>query len=301
MPEQNYPPPSDDAGAFTTPRQLNRWLDKNPQGGKLKRIRKYFSMPTFEIADRWDGYSDIVTAFNFSAAKNFSLKLNFAAPESPNYALCISYRIGNVVTRYLVWDAEGSNLNQDLDVYSGQPILKNFRLEVWNTSQGISSSDATIRFDTSILGPYDYMWQQDMVEANNDPQVIDFWADAYTSDNPSNMVPPGAMFTEQIDDEWVYQIGVTVGFTYQLFFAGGNYKLYSYSGGVFTLEASSGDVPFVAATPDRPYYLRDAVGPQPPDPYPVPQPPDIVLFGFSTNPTFSMPLTFPDNAVSVAN
>ena len=172
MPAPIVPPPSTDSGALTTPRQLQRWLDPN-RITALQRAGTYLTLPVFTAANEWNGYSDIVTSFNVEATHNFSLR-NISAPSSPNYALCISYRVGDVVTRYLVWDAEGSNFNQTLTPYTGQRIKKNFRFEVWNTSQGASSQAAELTFETSVLQGFDYRWVSDAELKDNDGQVTDF-------------------------------------------------------------------------------------------------------------------------------
>ena len=74
MPLQTQPPylPT----ARVQPRQLNRWLDINAQNGALKRTQTFISLPTFtQAASSWNGYSDIVVAFNFEGDNNFALKV----------------------------------------------------------------------------------------------------------------------------------------------------------------------------------------------------------------------------------
>lgn len=182
MPEPIYPPPANEQ--ITQPRQLNRWLDKNPQGGSLRRVGKYITLPVFSAANVWGGWSQIVTSFNFEAPSNFSLKA-IVPPTNPNYVLCVSYRVGVAVTRYLLWDATGSNFDFDLTTYTGQPILKNFRLEVWDTSQGAASEATAQVFYTSVLGIKDYMWGSDSTLQATGAQITDFWADANTIIDPS--------------------------------------------------------------------------------------------------------------------
>lgn len=174
--EPNYPPPSNEEGAVIQPRQLNRWLDINPQGGALSRTHKYLTIPAFTSVDRWDGYSQIVTSFNCEAPNNFSLK-PFSAPANPNFVLCISYRVGETVTRYLLWDAVGSEMPY-FPLYEGQLIKKNFRLEVWNTAQGVASNASDIYIYTSVLGGKDYMYADDSVLKAFDAQVTNFWYNA---------------------------------------------------------------------------------------------------------------------------
>ena len=72
MPEQTYPPYS--TGGTVVPRQLIRWIDINPQGGSIQRTRGYVVMPAFAIQALWQGFSDIVLAFNFECLNNFSIK-----------------------------------------------------------------------------------------------------------------------------------------------------------------------------------------------------------------------------------
>jgi len=172
MPEQTYPPYA--TGAKTVPRQLNRWMDVNPQNGALQRTATYITLPAFaQSVSTWNGFSDIVFSFNFESPNKFALK-SFVSPVT-NYALTISYRYstgGGV--RYLLWDATGSNLNQNIPVYSGQIIANNFRLEVWNTSQGVASQSVPLSMFTSVKGQLDYRFGTDTVLVNDDGQVSAF-------------------------------------------------------------------------------------------------------------------------------
>jgi len=154
-------PPISDTGAWTWPRTLQRWLDINPVT-KLTRTSTYIVLPNFTTLNTWNGYSDIVASFNCEAPNNFSLSGTLSqVPLSVNYALCISYRVGSVVTRYLLWDAQGSKFNQTIPLYVGQPIKKNSRFEVWNTSQGVCSQATAVSFYTTKLGPQDYRYSGD--------------------------------------------------------------------------------------------------------------------------------------------
>ena len=163
MPDQSHPPYA--AGSKTIPRTLIRWLDVNPQNGSLRRCQTYLTLPAFTQANStWNGYSDIVASFNCEAPNNFSLTGVLSdIPANPNYTLCISYRVGGTVTRYVLWLATGSNMNQNIPLYNGQPIKKNFRFEVWNTSQGAASQGVAINFYTSVLQGVDYRYGNDNV------------------------------------------------------------------------------------------------------------------------------------------
>lgn len=79
MPQPLAPPFA--TGSITIPRQLQRWLDINPQGGQLTRSRYFLTLPSFSVSVNWVGVSDIVAAFNFEAPKNFSIPCSVnAAP-----------------------------------------------------------------------------------------------------------------------------------------------------------------------------------------------------------------------------
>lgn len=165
--EQSHPPYA--SGALTIPRQLERWLDINPQNGPLRRTETFITIPAFNVPYTWLGYSDIVVSFNFEAPNNFSLKSISGIINNPNFYLCISYRVGNIVTRYALWQNVGEVLFfSPPPLYIGQPIKKNFRLEVWSTSQGspaVSSSDSLLY--TSVKGNIDYRFGSDSNLTNN--------------------------------------------------------------------------------------------------------------------------------------
>jgi len=174
MPDQSHPPYV--AGAKTIPRTLIRWLDVNPQNGQLRRTQTYVTLPAFSQGySTWNGYSDIVASFNCESPNGFSI-VGIASdiPPTPNYALCISYRVGTKVTRYILWDATGSLLNQSIPYYTNQPIKKNFRFEVWNTSQGAASQSTPITFYTSVAGGQDYRYAVDSALVVADSETTAF-------------------------------------------------------------------------------------------------------------------------------
>lgn len=173
MPEPLHPPFA--SGALLSPRTLMRWLDVNPQGGPLTRTMTYLTLPVFNADVVWSGFSDIVTAFNFEASNNFSIKAGVGSLVTPNFTLCISYRVGSVVTRYIIWQAAGSVMDVNIPFYEGQLILKNFRFEVWSTTQGDASQATAINFFTSVSGQSDYRWGGDAALVGNDGQVVNFF------------------------------------------------------------------------------------------------------------------------------
>jgi len=173
MPDYNYPPLPTDTGAITIPRMLNRWLDVSYQQGPLRRCQTFITLPSFVTTEQFSSVSDIVASFNFEAPNNFVLTSVLFPPISSNYTLCISFRIGTVLTRYVLWQAAGTVFG-GFPPYNGQTILKNFRLEVWNTSQGPAVETVGATFYTSVLQPVDYRWGADAALSKNDGQQTAF-------------------------------------------------------------------------------------------------------------------------------
>jgi hypothetical protein len=133
MPIPSFPPFS--PGALVVPRELNRWLDINPQGGALTRARKYITVPGFSVSVNWLGWSDIVASYNYEAPNNFVLtSLVGELATNPNYLMAIMWKdnSGNV-HRYALWNGVGEKLYFTIPLYTGQLIMKNFRFEVWST------------------------------------------------------------------------------------------------------------------------------------------------------------------------
>lgn len=175
MPVPNSPPFV--STAIIQPRQLNRWLDINPQGGPLGRTQTFITLPAFNVAYVWKGYSEIVAAFNFEGPNNFSLTgLQSELPVSPNYLLCIMWSDSHLnVYRYSLWRGVGEVIYFNITPYTGQKIGKNFRFEVWSTATGNSSiNSANINFYTSVLGIYDYRFGNDAALVGNDGIVTNF-------------------------------------------------------------------------------------------------------------------------------
>lgn len=171
MPEQSHPPY--ESGALVIPRQLQRWLDVNPQNGPLRRTEKYISIPSFNIVHAWNGYSEIVGEYHFEAPNNFSLKIPHDGDVislGTNYTLCVSYvNSDNSVVRYSLIRGAGDIFYFDLPVYNGQLIKKNFRIEIWNTSQVTCSDTSTTNIYTSVLGSQDYRYGVDSVLKQANP------------------------------------------------------------------------------------------------------------------------------------
>lgn len=161
-------------GAITIPRTLMRWLDVNYQGGPLTRTMTYITLPVFQANVEWNDYSDIVSAFNYESPNGFTLKAAQGLVDSANYTLCISYRVGNTLTRYIIWEAPGTVFNQDIPFYQGQPIKNNFRFEIWSTSNGNINQTSPVTFYTSVWGDEDYRYGTDTALISNDGQVTDF-------------------------------------------------------------------------------------------------------------------------------
>lgn len=171
MPEQSHPPYAD--GALVIPRQLQRWLDVNPQNGPLRRTEKYISVPSFDVDHVWNGYSEIVGEYHFEAPNNFSLKIPHDGDVidiNTNYTMCVSYvNSDHTVVRYSLIRGTGDLFYFTLEPYAGQLIKKNFRIEIWNTSQVTCSETLVTNIYTSVLGDQDYRYGVDSALKQADP------------------------------------------------------------------------------------------------------------------------------------
>ena len=101
----------------------------------ITKTNGYAVIPAFDyLAPVWNGASQIVTQFNYSADKNFVLRETPIKPHPyplPNYVPVIRYRIGAVATRYKLW-AFADEILQEVPYYKGQVIKKNFVIEIWS-------------------------------------------------------------------------------------------------------------------------------------------------------------------------
>jgi len=282
MPEQSYPPYAD--GALIVPRQLYRWIDINPQGGRLQRTMSYITLPAFTATKAWGGVTEIVASFNFECPNNFSLRnvtglpvnavgtVLTSYPTSPNYTLCISYRVGTKLTRYMIWSGDGTVLPGSV-VYTGQPILKNCRFEIWNTSKGLATESTTYNFYTSVRGKYDYRYGSDAALVANDGQVTNF----ASSSSFNNLITDGT--TSSNPFFFVTCVPGTLHYYYQ-----GNSTQLQYSAPSSTILTSSGSF--------TPYSADLAV---------YPAVPNGTLMTTAIYTSIPLPLTFPTNSVSVTN
>lgn len=161
--------------ATQQPRQLQRWLDINPQGGALQRTQTYITLPVFSVAVSWKGYSEIVASFNFEAPNNFSFRSLSNLPVSPNYALAVSwYDSEGNSQRYFLWKSVGEVIFFEEILYISQLIKKNFRFEIWSTNVANCSNTTAINFYTSVLGILDYRYGTDSALVNADTEVTNF-------------------------------------------------------------------------------------------------------------------------------
>jgi hypothetical protein len=88
-------------------------------------------------------------------------------------------------------------MNQEIPLYTGQLIKKNFRFEIWNTSQGVASFSSAVNFYTSVLNPIDYRYAQDSALIGSDPVCTNFKNDSSTTfqeavypDHNGIIIPP---------------------------------------------------------------------------------------------------------------
>lgn len=174
MPAPIVPPPANDVGALPFPRRLQRWLDVWPVT-KLDRIQTYITLPAFNINVNWQGYSDIVGAFNVEGPNNFSFAYLSNIPLNPNYMLCVMWKdSSNKTYRYAMWRNVGEVVFFDIPLYTGQKIGKNFRFEIWSTNTATVSQTTSINFYTSVLGGFDYRWSGNVSLVTPDALVTNF-------------------------------------------------------------------------------------------------------------------------------
>jgi len=101
---------------------------------KAEWLNSFITLPIFNYQGIiWKGASEVITQFNYTATKNFTIRTLPTKPTNVNFCLVIRYRIGDNTYRYKLWSGVGETLNEPL--YNGQIIKKNFVLEIWNTQQ----------------------------------------------------------------------------------------------------------------------------------------------------------------------
>ena len=142
------------------PRVLDRWLDVNSQNGPLQRFQYYFDIPTFNVSKIFYQVADLVIDFWYQAPNNFSLIL----PVFPiiNSLLCIAWVDDNGnVRRYKLNTNPDVIMPEDVPQYTDQLIMKNFRIEVWNTNEPPTILEEPIRIYTTVRGNRDYRYSDD--------------------------------------------------------------------------------------------------------------------------------------------
>lgn len=193
MPEQSHPPYV--SGALTSPRQLDRWLDVNPQNGPLKRTRKYLEIPgwVYPADYEFNGtFSDKVIQLNFNVSNKLSLRINkynvvgidyYSTDFDDQLAWFIAFLPGSLgvkntldVKRYRITADDGDTVRAEQ--YNGQPLPTTFCIEGWTkpsttVSEGSSVNAQTL--ETSVLGNLDYRYGQDeSINTQINDVVFDF-------------------------------------------------------------------------------------------------------------------------------
>lgn len=125
------------------------------------KSRCYIRIPSFSFNDidtTRDSY--VRLQYNYSADKDFTIG-KIPKVIGSGVVLCIRYRVGDNIFRWKLWEDE--LFTQNIPLYNGEVIKKNFVIEVW-TLKGVSSigigSDllinTTIRRDSISIGDINY-------------------------------------------------------------------------------------------------------------------------------------------------
>jgi hypothetical protein len=300
MPEFLHPPYA--ATAKQYPKQLNRWLDVNAQNGPLERNQAYFVLPAFNLdaTIEWMGYSNLVLAYNFEGPNNFSLKYLYQGapnkgllspvPSNPNYSLAVMWiDKAGVVQRRFLWISLGSTFYFETQLYTNEKILKNFRLEIWDSNSGASQA-APLTFFTSVRGTQDYRFGVDFRLVSSDTAVTNF--NATSTDNGNIGVSGLEGDFRYMNGEYI-KGGMVNGKPFYQIVTTGGFCDFVWTGALWTLEDSR-----------TTWYYQSAQAVATPDLVNVWTP---VNGGTAPLPTvaktydFDLPLTFPANAVPQAN
>jgi len=300
MPQQSSPPYT--PNAIIQPRELQRWLDVNPQNGPLARTSTYIVLPAFaQGSSTWNGFSDIIFSYNVESPNSVGLLTigtktapSYVISANPNYTLCISWRIGGNITRYVVWFATGTVLPFDVIPYTGQRLPKNWRFEIWNTSQGVVSNAAPITFYTTALGQIDYRYGSDSALVGVDAQCNNF-ACVDVTPYAINIIGAG---TPEYDGSYIWNgvqwslVGSSDSIYIQLS-SGTSYSLQddAYAHDPFVARMYNGTILNLTTLNYVSYWTIN----------PGASNPGAVAPTSIMTPTFNLPLTFPANSVSVTN
>lgn len=131
----------------TSSKTAQRWASTVAATGAVALSNYLFQLPAFSLLlDNRNPGQYIIYQFNFSAPSKFTIfnyldvvrQLPKSYINNAGFFVCIRYRVGNVVTRYLLNPftpvVDGFQNNLWYPVYKGQVILPQFSLEVWNVN-----------------------------------------------------------------------------------------------------------------------------------------------------------------------
>ena len=125
------------------------------------KSRCYIRIPSFSFNDidtTRDSY--VRLQYNYSADKDFTIG-KIPKVIGSGVVLCIRYRVGDNIFRWKLWEDE--LFTQNIPLYNGEVIKKNFVIEVWTLKGkkeiGIGSDlllNTTIRRDSVSINDYKY-------------------------------------------------------------------------------------------------------------------------------------------------
>lgn len=168
---------------------------------KAEWLSGYVTLPAFSYTGLvWAGASQLITQFNFTATKNFTIKTLPTKPTGVNFCLVVRYRIGGQTYRYKLWEGVGEVLNER--VYAGQIIKKNFVLEVWSTQPNTEVSLATA-FNLALSIRKIPITYASLDNYEDDAYVAEVGPTGQILVPASVIVPSVGLIAQYISDNWV--------------------------------------------------------------------------------------------------
>jgi hypothetical protein len=96
----------------------------------LVKQKLYVQLPDVDIANTWNGVSEIVRVYHVTANAPFVMELE---DTTANYCACVSWIVGSTVYRYKIVFDKGEVLY--VPEYNRERIPVNYTIEIWNVDE----------------------------------------------------------------------------------------------------------------------------------------------------------------------
>lgn len=167
------------------------WESINPTREIKQRIGQLCVPALGVISSNTLGIATQAAKLNYQASNNFTIQLSSIPLISPgNYNITLRYtnQLTGQTFRYKLWNISSDpTVDVQCAVYTGQPIMSTFSVEIWSTSnQTVCGVLAPLVLNTSVLMP-----RVSLPDCDTFPIATGQACSSLVANNQTNLIPGG--------------------------------------------------------------------------------------------------------------